>query len=780
MKKRLRQLTACLLLGAMICLQGCGGKEKEPTGSVSPEEQTETPKAGEEETGDGGERSMGRYLEAEVTLPEDVSMSSYPTLCLQRLDSGELMLIEQTAGVYVSSDDGLSWSMKEAPWLRELREAYIAHMAIAPDGSVALVYSPPSDDSEASDGGYHPVCLYVDPEGNASDIASPDGNNEIFQLWFGKDSRLYAFLMSGKIYEMSPDGSSKEQLMEMEGISDYVCFTDSSMIISGSRGLTFYDMERRMPGDNDKVLQDFFTENAGDVGANSGSYTVVLAEGEQPDVIYFACESGLYRHVIGGTAVEQIMEGNLSSLGDPKMSLAGMVVLPDNEFLILYTNGKLYRYVYNPDIPTIPEEQVSIYSLTENYAVRQAVSLYQKQHPETYVRYEIGLNTGSGMTSEDAIKNLNTRLMSGSGPDLLVLDGLPRYSYEEKGVLTDLSGLAGEFSGEDALFPNIVEACKEDGKLWYLPLRFRLPLLVGDQGAIRKITDLTAFADAVEALREASPEGGLTGLLTEDKTLRTLGINCSGTWMDPKSGSIDKERLAEFLTQAKRIYQAEIKGVSEEELTEYTMHYENSLNWNGAMEYFASADTGAISVAMGEQKIGAGITSMVDGDFNAIATLAGQEENFGYEVWQGQIKNGFIPKGMIGICAGSKDSELAKDFFRFLYGRELQDSEVSTGLPVNMASFEHLKENPRPVDQGISIGSSGPDGIGFSLDIKWVGEEDFQKLRGMAESADAVCAGDAVIEEVVYDIGQKALNGSAGVEDTVEEIVKKAAIYLAE
>ena len=44
----------------------------------------------------------------------------------------------------------------------------------------------------------------------------------------------------------------------------------------------------------------------------------------------------------------------------------------------------------------------------------------------------------------------------------------------------------------------------------------------------------------------------------------------------------------------------------------------------------------------------------------------------------------------------------------------------------------------------------------------------------------AVCAGDAVIEEVVYEVGQKALNDSISVEEAVKEIVKKAAIYLAE
>ena len=580
---------------------------------------------------------------------------------------------------------------------------------------------------------------------------------------------------------MDPAGGEAKLLIESEGLPEYVCFTESCMIVSGSRGLTFYDLEGGMTGEGDQVLQDFFTEHFSDeIGANSDAYTAVLAEGEQADVIYFACENGLYRHVLGGTAVEQVVEGNLSSMGDPKMHLAGMEVLPDNEFAVLYTNGKLYRYVYDPDIPTIPEEQVSIYSLTENYAVRQAVSLFQKQHPEAYVRYEIGLDTGSGMTSEDAVKNLNIQIMSGSGPDLLVLDGLPRHSYEEKGVLMELSGLADGLTGEDALFPNIVEACREEGKLWYLPLRFRLPMLVGDKEAIRKVTDLSSLADAAEALREANPKGSLTGLATEEKVLRTLGITCSGTWTDPKTGAINEEKLTDFLNQAKRIFQAEAAGLEEEELAAYKRRYENSLDWNGAMEYFADASSCGISVAMGEQKMGVGVISMVDGDFNMISTLANQEENFGYEMWQGQISGGFVPKGMIGVSSGAGDSELAREFFRFLYGRELQDIETATGLPVNMASFEQLKENPRPEDQGISIGTSDADGESFHLDIKWSKAEDFGILKGMAESVQSVCAGDAVIEEVVYEVGQKALNGSSSVEDVVEEIKKKAAIYLAE
>lgn len=783
MKKRYGRLMAYLMIGAMLFLSGCGSREGGSDMQPGDADVTNEMPAEPAEDKSGGEKSMGRYLEEEITLPEDLAYgSSYPTLCLQKLATGELALLEQTAGMYVSADNGKSWTRKETPWLRELREAWIAHMAIAPDGSVALIYSPPEEETEeTAEDGYNPEYLYVAPDGTVTALKSPDGNNHIHQLWFGKDNRLYAYVLSGKVYEMDPAGGTARQVLEAEGLSDYVCFTDQYMIDIGSRGLLFYDMKQEIVVDGDQVLQDFIMENAGEgIGANSGSYTVVMAEGEEADVVYFAFSEGLYRHVIGGTAVEQVMEGSLSSLGDPKMSLAGMAVLPDNEFVILYTNGKMYRYVYNPDIPTIPDQQVSIYSLTENYAVRQAVSMFQKQHPEAYVRYEIGLNAGSGMTSEDAVKNLNTRIMSGSGPDLLVMDGLPRHSYEEKGVLMDLTEIAGGMSGENELFPNLVEACREDGKLYYLPLRFRMPLLVGDEEFIRNVSDLAGLADVVEALREKYPTGALTGLASEEKLLRTLGLTCAGSWTDPKTGTIDQEKLKEFLTQAKRIYDAEVEGITEEELTTFRTWYENSLNWSGAMEYFATANSYGINIAMGEQKIGMGITYMMDGDFNTISTLANQEENFGFGVWQGQIRDGFIPKGMVGISANSKDSELALTFFRFLFGRELQDTEVSTGLPVNMASFEQLKENPREEGMGISIGSSREDGKSFSLDIKWVTEDDFASLKSMVESASAVCAGDAVIEEVVYGVGQRVLTGSISVDDAVSEILKKSAIYLAE
>ena len=45
----------------------------------------------------------------------------------------------------------------------------------------------------------------------------------------------------------------------------------------------------------------------------------------------------------------------------------------------------------------------------------------------------------NGLTAEDAIKALNTEIMAGNGPDVIMLDGLPIESYLAKGMLADLS-----------------------------------------------------------------------------------------------------------------------------------------------------------------------------------------------------------------------------------------------------------------------------------------------------------------------------------------------------
>lgn len=794
MKKRYRQWRAVLVLGVMLLLEGCAGRGNAGAGLDSGQG-TSAEAAGDEQSLETG---MGRYLEQEVSLPQEItSVSNYPTAYLRQLDNGDLALMEQSAGLYLSSDHGETWTKKQTPWHDDLSgDAYISGIALAPNGAAAVIYSPYDDSPEEEDAEteevsgaeYVPEYLYVDPEGNAKKLAAPDSDpgTWVTGFWFGQDSRLYAFDLNGKAWEMDTENDSAGKLFEFEGIAEYVCFTGRYMMTVTSRNdLVLYDLDRRMVAEEDPVLRDFIRNNVGNsFQSDTNAYPLVAAASEQEDVICLAYSGGVYRHVIGGSVMEQLSDGNLNSLGDPQMQLFGFAVLPENEFLILYNRARLYRYVYDPDIPSVPEEQISIYSLTEDYTIRQAVSLFQKQYPEVYVHYETGLSADSGMTKEDAVKNLNTKLMSGSGPDILVLDGLPLRSYEEKGVLADLSAMVHDINESERLFKNLTDACRLEGKLYYLPVRFRLPLLTGDRKSVEQVKDLPSLADAVEALRRENPEGALIGLRTEEEVLNTLKLTSAAAWVDPVSRTIDQEKLTEFLLSARRIYQAETAGISEEELADYRENYQEDWQSDVAGEgmYYAVASANAIDVAMGTQKLGAGITYGVDCEFNTVTTLANQEEDFAYAAWQGQVPNGFIPRDMVGICAGSEDKEMVLEFFRFLYGSGFQDLVLPAGYPVNEASFEKIKEDPRTgfdrANSGIVV-ADGAEGI-FSLEIVWSPEEDFERLQKIVRSASGICTGDALVEEIVCELGIKAVNGSAGVEETVSEIVKKAAIYLSE
>ncbi len=785
-----RSLVGFLL--AAVMLAGCAKADSGSTaGAVSGNAAGPVPKAGvasSKEEAPAGEQSMGRYLETELTLPEEfATLAKYPSVYLQMLEDGSLAALDTCAGIYTSPDRGETWERKDSTWLTKLADtSYVADVDMAPDGGAAVIYSPHEEDEEEDeDDGYRPAYRYISPSGEEKDLPLQSNENGYVKLLrFGRDNRLYAFDLDHKVHEVDTEKGTAKELFETQGLADSVCFTDRYLVVFASGGVSVYDLEQQIQAD-DQTLNDFIMDNLlTEIGANSDGFSVVGVSGEQEDVIYFAFDKGIYRHVIGGSAIEQVVDGSLCSLGDPRMLLRGMALLPDNEFAILYRDGGLYRYTYDPDVPTVPTEQMTVYSLYEDYTIRQAVSLYQKGHPEVYVKYEIGLTGSEGATSEDAIKNLNTRMLAGNGPDVLVLDNLPEKSYEEKGILKDLSGIAEGLKESKSLFPNLAEAFEQDGKIYELPVRFRIPMIFGPSKVVGEVKDLSSLADAVEELRQENPKGGLTGWKLESEVLYTLGLTSCGAWLGG-DGQIDKAALAEYLEAARRIYQAEIAGLDEQELEDYKNKRDQE-RWDTDItsegHYYANAMSNAIDIGMGASKMGAGISKGIVFDFDTITTLKDQEEDFDYGLWQGQVENCFIPGTRAGICQGSRTPELAEDFFRFLFGEELQDIELPAGFPVNPVSFEKLRENQiSPGEEaagGIAISSE--DGDMFSLECKWPEKEDFDRLKGMAESLTQASIGDSAVLEAVYETGPKALNGTCTVDAAVEEILRKAAIYLAE
>lgn len=839
--KNIKRWTALLCAGVMAAafLTGCGKGKSDDTASQPKQEEKKNTAAAEEEN---TEKSMGRYLEREMALPEEINeMVPYPIPYIKMLEDGSMMLAEKTAGRYISQDGGETWESDGNPWGETAGGLYVTDMAISPAGAVAMLGIPTDgggtseteessedtsdaevssdaqaeeaggaseaevsedsaeaengsdSDAKEADGSSNPArkeldwqYYYYDADGNEAKLEPELPGTEIRYFAFDGENRLYGFASDGKAYRIDPEDGSKKELFTADGIVDFACFTGQYMVgVTTRGGAVVYDIKQDVLLDADEVLQEFIGQNLGlGIGGSDVGHSVVMTAGEQEDVIYFAFDGGLYRHVIGGAAIEQIIDGATSTFGDPSVMLMDMMMLPDNEFAVLYTGMKLYRYTYDPNVPTVPDQQLKIYSLVENTSVRQAVSMFQKAHQDVYIRYEIGMSGDDGVTREDAVRNLNTKIMSGEGPDILLLDGLPRASYEEKGILADLSGITAQMDGDAALFPNIIEACTKDGKVYALPIRIQLPLMAGKIEDVEKVKDLESLAALCEEMRGEKPEGALLGVRTPEQLIYILRMSSSAAWTDEK-GNIDEQALEEFLAAAKRIWQAEISGVPAEDLGVSESGY-GSLDGQ-YREYYGNVPSGAEIIMMEMQQFAVGRVRGVDFEYDMLTTIEEQEDDFGFDVWNGQVRGGFMSNTLVGISANSMDNELAVEFYKYLFGKELQDVDLYDGLPVNMASFEGLRENPRAgliegADERAagSIGTSTPDGKKFGIELLWPTEEEFERLKGMISSVSRISTGDETIEDTVCEIGARALEGGITPAEAVQEIVKKSVIYLAE
>ena len=148
--KNIKKWTALFCAGAMAAslLAGCGrgGDAGDSTAGLpeQKEEKKNTAAAEEENT----EKSMGRYLEKEMTLPEEISeMVQFPVPYIRKLENGNLMLAEKEAGKYISPDNGETWESEGNPWKDTAKELYVTDMAISPEGAVTMLGIPTIKDS---------------------------------------------------------------------------------------------------------------------------------------------------------------------------------------------------------------------------------------------------------------------------------------------------------------------------------------------------------------------------------------------------------------------------------------------------------------------------------------------------------------------------------------------------------------------------------------------------------------------------------------------------------
>ena len=141
---------------------------------------------------------------------------------------------------------------------------------------------------------------------------------------------------------------------------------------------------------------------------------------------------------------------------------------------VVFLSGCVGKPMEKQNEQTKKEDAVlRLYTLKENENLWQSAKLFMEKYPKYPVVIEVGISEEDGKTVSDAIRSLNTEIMAGNGPDIILMDGLPIEDYIEKGGLEDLSDMVESVkeNGEE-FFENVLSSYEKGEKVYAIPSRF--------------------------------------------------------------------------------------------------------------------------------------------------------------------------------------------------------------------------------------------------------------------------------------------------------------------
>lgn len=774
-------VTAALSLVLAPGLAGCGTKETD-TDTIAEKTESKEQK----------DRVMGRYLEEDVILPEDCGEISDMIL----LDSGSLRVCYYKANeslCYVdSADGGKTWgeAVNLAEALQVDTESYsLAYPRLGAGGEIFLSAFPLQEETDYSE---EPETVFyylgADGKGKILDIGKELTSAYVTNAKFTDKGTLIVSNMGNGLLEIDPaDGSVVGKYEEGTSVT---CFSPvgNRLVVVTDSTLHYYDLETGEPLEDAGAMTEHIASDEMNLQMiSTSSYPVVFSEGDEEDSLFYVEGGGLYHYSFSGSVVEQVIDGSLNRISSPDTALIALDRDSEGSFYLAVQDasaemghsGKILKYSYSPDTPATPDTELTVYSLTDNSFIRQTAALFQKKYPDIYLNLEVGLSGEDGMTSTDALKNLNTEIMAGNGPDVLIMDGIPEDTYVEKGMLADISGILDKIQEEDGILSNIRDAYQEeDGSQYLMPVKFNIPFIQGEKADVEKASDLASMADMLESHQEEYTEmvmpislmyGGSEGFL------RLFADVNAPAWLK-EDGTLDEALVTEYLKQAGRIYQAGQKTMDYIEEMGVQVYSISELRQMSSM-----GSTGMLTLG-GNIKLAAG---RLDSP-NSLAYLYSVEqekEGLAHSLWNGQAENCFIPVQTVGISAKAEQKDAAEKLVEFLFGKEGQVIGQSEGFPVNEAVYNSA-DYWAAGDENGNLGTAGSGnadtGEYIELDIVRADEAVTEEVRELGKTLTVPSKGNEIILDAVAKNGSRYLEGEISLEEAAKAAIQQVNLYLAE
>lgn len=726
------------------------------------------------------EVEMGRYVETAMEIPGE----GMEYLGLAQ-EGGDIRLISGAGidALWPDSEEGFSALDSEDMPAGAVSLHRRSPYRLAGSASGARAYAEYAGSGEE---GFMKNFVLTDA-GQTIGLESLDGH---YVKYFYSDGWFYLFdwireKEKGMYYRVDPATGEMELLLESPYDAYDIVSDGKWLYLAGSSGVQIFDLEKgALAPEQDQVLSDFVA------GKFIYSETAPFLLYPYQDGVYLLTHQGMYWHALYSETVEMVIDGGYCSMGTAGKSFTGLALLEtegEPEFLVLYDGREMMRYSYDAAIPTAPDA-LRVYSVYEDSQVSKAVSAFRVQHPDMPVVYEVGMNAHYGATVDDVLKNLATEIAAGNGPDILVMDDIPFDSYVEKGALMSLSDLR-EGMTEENYFVNVIDAFSRNEKLYAIPMTFAVPVLGGAPDLLEGVESLSDLADLLERERGKSQADYVFCTWDAESTLRLLAQSSQGAWI--QDGTLDRDAVEEFLTQAKRIYDVQF-SVREEPASygpEGLMfsHYLITPDiWIGDYSQYPLArrfDSDGLYCMLDKAKWkmeGASLYAgfMSGGEMDCVMALGIQKKHGDtYVRMPGQQYGTCLASSLLAINGGTEREEACRQFLEYAVSCEFQSNDSLNGTPISREAYFAKQQVGR---YHCSLGVVTDMGMSESYDIAYPDAEGYERLTGLLDGVTGVNLCDTVVYETVVEYGGEALLGEIGIPEAVDAIEKRVKIYLAE
>lgn len=721
-------------------------------------------------------------VRSEIELPEEIV--AVQSMLEQEDGSVSVVAAEteyQSGSIWKTDKEGENWEFENRytdnlpEEIKNNSEDYEIHGMLSPDGDVYSFVWNISGTSDESNGSYEiPRTIYKisGQECTEVPVGNPkDGTRDaLYHIYFPKADTMLAD-DGVQIFSVDEESGDIKYALRERDYSDELWHTyyatEDRIYVLTDTGLDVYDLETGEQLDEDESLKSFneqytavvtsygYSEN--DLMNNNYLKNLKLLVDDSGEALKIVVVdiNGVYLYEGGELTLGAKAETDLNEDGTDINALAWIgdeiwlsYVTEDGAHLIRYTKGKSQVTV---------DTQLTLYTLQDHSDIRKVIASYEKEHPNVEIMVQNGVSGDDGVTTSDAVKLLNTNILAGDGPDLILLDGLSVDDYIEKNMLLDLSNVLDSVTEHTELFETVAETYQTENGIYAIPGRFALMFAGGTEDIssvdLENIENLYAYESGTKW------KSNLFGRMATILYRSYLNTGENGSF------SVDDiTRFFENLATLEQQCDTQFTETTGAELYQLLQGQKLQLDDMGE----------ATLLYAGAERMLGYVLSMED--LQSLYADVDAERNIQTKMLTRDGKLLYVPMSVIGISAASKQQEAAAAFLEYYFSEAGQNCTDGTGIPVNRncvsAQLEALDE--------LKINVIDKNGKQNALTFSKFNDNEIQSTMSVLDQATQAVKDDETVFDILMEQATNYLSDSSDLQTAAQDAYQKISLYLAE